>query len=96
MNCISRIASIEEADSNLVAKAITSLETYLGPRPNHFSVAKYDLYIAKTIANLPITCNKSKMTQKSNFANKSPRASYLLSCTKWPTILILGRLSKLR
>ena len=62
MSCISQIASIGEADSNLVAKAITSLVTYLGQCPNRLLNAKDTLYVAKMVADLPITPNKSKMT----------------------------------
>ena len=68
---------------------------YLGHRPNRLFAAKDALYVAKTVAGLPIIHNKSEMTQRSDLANKSHGASYLPSCTEWPTVLILRPLSRL-
>lgn len=60
MSCISWIINIREADSDFMAKAIIILVMYFGHCPNCLSIIKDTLYIVKTIASLPITCNKSK------------------------------------
>lgn len=41
---------------------------YLAQHPNRLSNTKDTLYVAKIVDGLPITQNKSEMTQKSNLA----------------------------
>lgn len=72
MSFILSIASIGEADLELIVKAITSLVTYLGQYPKRFFDTKDVLYMAKIVASLSITCNRSKMTQKSNSITNFP------------------------
>lgn len=67
---ISQITSIRKANWDFVVKTITSLLIYLDYYPNRLFVAKNTLYLAKTVANLSITCNKSKITPKNNVINK--------------------------
>lgn len=64
--------------NNLVNKLIT----YLGYYFSRFSAINNILYIAKTIASLPIIYNKSKITQKNNLINKLYRAFYFARCIK--------------
>lgn len=49
-------------DSEFVPKTITILIIYLDYRFNRFFAAKNTLYMPKTIIELAIACNKSKMT----------------------------------
>lgn len=64
MRYIFQIANIREVILDLVAKTITSLLTYISYHCNCLLTVKDALYLAKTVVDLLITCNISKMTQK--------------------------------
>lgn len=55
-----------------MAKAIIYSVIYLDQLVNCLSAAKDTLHMAKIVADLIITCNKSEMTQKSNLASNFP------------------------
>lgn len=62
INYILQIPNIEEINSNFIAKIIINLIIYFKLYFNYTFVIKNALYMAKIVASLPITYNKSKIT----------------------------------